>query len=109
MSQGRSYRFGCFQLEADGRVLLRDGKRVALSPKAIDVLVALIEARDHAVGKEDLLRQVWGDTVVEEGSLTSHISLLLHVPLLPAPCSLLSSHSAQRHHGHPNSRYRRHL
>ena len=76
MSHGRCYRFGRFELDADGRVLLREGKRIQLSPKAIDVLVALIEARDHAVGKEDLLRRVWGDTIVEEGSLTSHISLV---------------------------------
>ena len=76
MSNGRAYRFGLFQLDADGRVLLRDGKRVQLPPKAIDVLLALIEAKDQAVAKEDLLRKVWGDTVVEEGSLTSHVSLL---------------------------------
>jgi TolB-like protein/Tfp pilus assembly protein PilF len=76
VSHGRSYRFGCFQLDAQGRVLLRDGKRVSLAPKAIDVLVVLLEARHQTVGKEDLLRKVWGDTIVEEGSLTSHVSLL---------------------------------
>ena len=76
MPDGRCYRFDRFELDTVGRVLLRDGKRVLVAPKAIDVLIALIEARDHAVGKEDLLRKVWGDAIVEEGSLTSHVSLL---------------------------------
>jgi len=76
VSRGRCFRFGCFQLDAQGRVLLRDGKRVSLAPRAIDVLLVLIEGRNQAVGKEDLLRRVWGDTIVEEGSLTSHVSLL---------------------------------
>jgi TolB-like protein/Flp pilus assembly protein TadD len=70
------YQFGCFRLDAGGRMLFRDGKRVALAPKAVDVLLALLEAGDHPVGKEELLRKVWVGTVVEEGSLTSHISLL---------------------------------
>src|SRR6478672_8907972 len=76
MLRGRCYQFGSFRLDAAGRTLFRDGKRIALTPKAIDVLIALVEAGDHPVGKEQLLRTVWADTVVEEGSLTSHISLL---------------------------------
>ena len=76
MPPGRSYQFGSFRLDAGGRVLFREGKRVALTPKAVDVLIALVEARDQPVGKDELLRKVWAGTVVEEGSLTSHISLL---------------------------------
>ena len=76
MLRGRFYQFGSFRLDAAGRTLFRDGKRIALTPKAVDVLIALVEARDRPVGKEQLLRTVWADTVVEEGSLTSHISLL---------------------------------
>ncbi|CAM4065323.1 winged helix-turn-helix domain-containing protein [Roseateles saccharophilus] len=76
MPPRRSYQFGSFRLDAGGRVLYRDGQRVALTPKAIDVLIALIEARDRSVGKDELLRTVWAGTVVEEGSLTSHVSLL---------------------------------
>src|SRR5438477_6208795 len=76
MVRRRCYQFGSFRLDAAGRALLRDGKRVALTPKAVDVLIVLVEARDHPVGKEELLRKVWANTVVEEGSLTSHISLL---------------------------------
>src|SRR5438105_229972 len=76
MLQGRCYQFGSFRLDAGGRALFRDEKRIALTPKAVDVLIALVEARDHPVAKDELLRKVWADTVVEEGSLTSHISVL---------------------------------
>ncbi|MES2103742.1 MAG: winged helix-turn-helix domain-containing protein [Pseudomonadota bacterium] len=70
------YQFGSFRLDAGARVLFLDGNRVALAPKAVDLLIALVEARGRPVGKEELLAKVWAGTVVEEGSLTSHISLL---------------------------------
>jgi len=70
------YEFGEFRLDAEGRLLFRQGKSVPLTPKAVDVLVVLVEARGSPVAKEDLLQKVWADATVEEGSLTSHISLL---------------------------------
>src|SRR5262245_34223649 len=76
MAPSRSYQFGPFRLDAASRVLYRDGDRVSLTPKAVDVLVMLVEARGEPVGKEELLARVWAGTVVEEGSLTTHISIL---------------------------------
>jgi TolB-like protein/Tfp pilus assembly protein PilF len=76
MSVGRLYEFGPFRLDAGGRLLFREGQRLALSPKAVELLVVLVEAQANRVGKEELLNKVWADTAVEEGSLTSHISLL---------------------------------
>ncbi len=84
MKAGRSYKFGPFRLDARGRLLFRAGERVALTPRAVDILIALIESRGHPLGREELLRRVWADTAVEEGSLTSHISLL-RKSLGPAP------------------------
>jgi len=70
------YEFDEFRLDAEGHLLFRHGKPVPLTPKAVDVLVALVEAGGSPVAKEDLLQRVWPDTIVEEGSLTSHISIL---------------------------------
>lgn len=70
------YEFGDFRLDAEGHLLSRHGKPVPLTPKAVDLLVALVEARGRPVSKEDLLQKVWADATVEEGSLTSHVSLL---------------------------------
>ena len=76
MSLDSLYEFGPFRLDAGGRLLFREGQRLALSPKAVELLLVLVEAEANTVGKEELLNRVWGDTAVEEGSLTSHISLL---------------------------------
>ena len=70
------YEFGDFRLDAEGHLLSRNGKPVPLTPKAVDLLVALVEAAGSPVSKEDLLQKVWADATVEEGSLTSHVSLL---------------------------------
>jgi DNA-binding response OmpR family regulator len=76
MSVGRVYQFGPFRLDAGGRMLFREGQRLALSPKGVELLIALVEAQANTVGKDELLNKVWADTVVEEGSLTTHISIL---------------------------------
>src|SRR3982751_6255989 len=72
----RCYQFGRFRLDVGGRALFGDGKPIALTPKAVDVLIVLVEARNNPVSKAELLQKVWGAAVVEEGSLTSHISVL---------------------------------
>lgn len=76
MTPSRSYEFGAFRLDAGARVLFRDGQRVALTPKAVDVLIILVAARGQPVTKEELLQKAWAGTIVEEGSITSHVSLL---------------------------------
>ena len=71
-----SYDFGRFRLDADGRLLYRDDKRVRLTPKAVDLLLTLVESKGTPLTREDLLHKVWSDATVEEGTLSSHISLL---------------------------------
>jgi TolB-like protein/Flp pilus assembly protein TadD len=76
MSSKRLYEFGAFRLDAEGQLLFREGQRMALPPKAIQLLVLLVEARGNALSKDELLKRVWTGTFVEEGSLSSQISLL---------------------------------
>ena len=70
------YEFGSFRLDGQERLLLRDGVTISLSPKAFDLLLALVERHGHLLEKEELLKKVWPDTVVEEANLASNISLL---------------------------------
>jgi TolB-like protein/DNA-binding winged helix-turn-helix (wHTH) protein len=70
------YEFDGFRLDAGQRVLLRDGELIPLAPKALDLLLALVETQGRVVGKGELLKRVWPDTFVEEGSLTQNISTL---------------------------------
>src|SRR5438105_3549319 len=76
MTPGHHYEFGRFRLDVDGRLLFRDDRRIQLTPKAVDVLLTLVENRGTLVGREQLLMKVWADTIVEEGTVASHISLL---------------------------------
>jgi DNA-binding winged helix-turn-helix (wHTH) protein/Tfp pilus assembly protein PilF len=71
-----SYEFGPFSVDAGRRLLLRNGEPVALAPKVLETLLALIEHRHRVLSKDELLRQVWGDTVVEEGGLARNVSVL---------------------------------
>lgn len=71
-----SYRFGPFALDAGKRLLLRNGEPVAVTPKVMELLLALVEHRDRVLTKDELLKQVWGDTIVEEGGLTRNVSVL---------------------------------
>src|SRR5262245_57889802 len=72
----RLYEFGPFRLDAVGRVLLRQGEMVPLTPKAFETLLALVERSGSVVSKDDLLEAVWPDVFVEEGSLTRNVSVL---------------------------------
>ncbi len=70
------YEFGRFRLDPAGRVLYRGDKAIPLSPKAADALLLLVQKAGNVVKKEELLKEVWQDAFVEEGSLTRTIFLL---------------------------------
>src|SRR5581483_1848927 len=70
------YKFGPFELDTNRRLLRRDGEPVALTPKAFDILLRLVERPGQVVGKDELIRQVWPDSYVEDGNLTYNISVL---------------------------------
>lgn len=70
------YEFGPFCLDASQKVLLKDGNLVELAPKTFDTLLVLVESAGRVIGKEAFMQRVWPDSVVEEGAITSQISLL---------------------------------
>ena len=68
--------FGPFQVDPEQRLLLRDQQPVALSPKAFDLLVILLERSGQIVHKDELMKMLWPDTFVEESNLGQHIFLI---------------------------------
>src|SRR5271166_3153670 len=68
--------FGRFLLLPHRRELLADGRPVKLGGRAVDVLMALIEARGAVVSKNALMARVWPDRIVEENNLQWQISAL---------------------------------
>lgn len=73
------YEFGPFRLVPGERQLMRDGQLLALSPKAFDTLVMLVQRSGHAVKKDDLIEMLWPDAVVEENNLNQYVSALRKV------------------------------
>ena len=70
------YSFGPFVLDPVEKRLLRHGNPVALPPKALDTLLALVENRGHVMEKGELLERIWPNTFVEEATLTQNIFTL---------------------------------
>jgi DNA-binding winged helix-turn-helix (wHTH) protein len=70
----RSHAFGPFGLDPAERLLLRGGQPVALTPKAFDLLVYLVERHGRLVEKQELMAALWPDAVVEEANLAYNIS-----------------------------------
>src|SRR5262249_35743780 len=63
-------------MDSGERILLRDGRLVELTPKEFDLLLVLVENRGRVVEKERMMQEIWPDTAVEEGNLTTNISTL---------------------------------
>lgn len=61
-----TYRFAGIQIDPLARELRRHGELVALSPKVFDCLIYLIEHRDRAVGRDELIAAVWGKADVSD-------------------------------------------
>jgi DNA-binding winged helix-turn-helix (wHTH) protein/TolB-like protein/Flp pilus assembly protein TadD len=70
------YEFGSFRLDPGERLLLRAGEPVPLTPKAFDLLLALVKEAGHLLEKEVLMKAVWPDSFVEENNLADNISRL---------------------------------
>ena len=60
------YRFGDFRLDPSARELSCAGAIATLSPKVFDVLAYLVEHRDRAIGRDELIAAVWGRADVSD-------------------------------------------
>jgi len=73
------YEFGGYRLDADKLLLSRDGKHIPLTPKVFHTLLLLVKHGGEVLDKEELIRGIWPDTVVEENNLNQNISTLRRV------------------------------
>jgi|HubBroStandDraft_4_1064222.scaffolds.fasta_scaffold01714_2 DNA-binding winged helix-turn-helix (wHTH) protein/tetratricopeptide (TPR) repeat protein len=70
------FKFGEFQIDALARTLRREEKIVTLNRRAFDVLLYLVQNPGKVVTRDELLKNVWSDTFVDENSLAQSISAL---------------------------------
>jgi TolB protein len=74
--QRHCFEFADFRLYPHERLLTKNGKRVALTPRILDLLIVLVEHDGELIAKETLLDSVWEDRFVEEGNLSRAVSTL---------------------------------
>jgi len=68
------YWFENFVLDSDRREFLRGAEAIMIGPQVFDLLLHLVQNREHVVTKDNLIDVVWGGRIVSESTLTSHIN-----------------------------------
>ena len=66
--------FAEFVLDTARRELAREGARVHLEPKALELLELLVARRPEAISKTEIQGRLWPDTFVSESSLTGLVA-----------------------------------
>ncbi len=70
------YRFGPFRLDVAERRLSQEDRVIPLRGKVFDTLCVLVEKHGRLVRKDDIMKAVWPDSIVEENNLDHNISAL---------------------------------
>lgn len=70
------YEFDNFRLDIEKEQLLENGQSVTLTHKAFQTLRILVQNFGQIVEKEDIYKELWSDSFVEESNLTQYIYLL---------------------------------
>ena len=78
-SSGVVFQFDEFELDPSGFRLLKDGAPVDLEPKALRLLLFLLQNPGRLLKKQELLDAVWEDSSVTENALTRTIAVLRRV------------------------------
>ena len=70
------YRFSQHILSPARRTLVRGGRELPLTPRCFDLLLLLVERRNEAVSRGEILDAVWSDVIVSDGALSQAVRLL---------------------------------
>ena len=68
--------FGPFCLNADRRLLLKDGRPVSIGTRALEILITLVDRAGELVTKDELVSRAWPNTVVEDSNLRAQVAAL---------------------------------
>ena len=73
------FEFGPYSLDTHRRLLRKADEVIPLTSKVFDTLLALVQNHHRLMEKDELLKLIWTDTVVEERNLAVNISTLRKV------------------------------
>ena len=79
-AQSQIYEFDDFRVDPAKRLLTRaNGEQIPLTPKVFDTLLYLVRHSGKVIGKDELMGEIWSDSIVEENNLNQNISILRRV------------------------------
>src|SRR5579872_139414 len=70
------YEFGIFRLDRMRRAVTQANQPVALPPKAFDLLFFLVQNSGQILDKDEIMKALWAETIVEDSNLTQNIFLV---------------------------------
>ncbi|HYX22720.1 MAG TPA: transcriptional regulator, partial [Thermoanaerobaculia bacterium] len=70
------YEFDEFRVDPVRRLLLRSGEPVPVTPKALSILLVLLEQPGEVVEKSELIETIWAGSHVTEANLTQNVFAL---------------------------------
>src|SRR6478672_2738530 len=73
------YEFEGFRLDVANLMLYRGSDEIALPPKQVETLVALVERSGEIISRQALMNRLWADAFVEESNLNQNIYILRKV------------------------------
>src|SRR5256885_6323390 len=73
---GVTYEFGDFMVDETAFRISKRGEPVRIEPKALQVLIVLLQRREQLVTKQELFDTVWPGVAVTENALTRAIAQL---------------------------------
>src|SRR5215831_13227526 len=73
------YEFGPFRADPEKQILSRDREQVPITPKVFETLLILVRRSGEVVTKDDLMKELWPDSFVEESNLSQNIFMLRKV------------------------------
>ncbi|MEO6051759.1 MAG: winged helix-turn-helix domain-containing protein, partial [Pyrinomonadaceae bacterium] len=78
--ESQIYEFGEFRIDVAKRLLTKGNDvPLPLTPKVFDTLLYLVRHSGKVIEKDELMREIWTDAIVEENNLTQNISILRRI------------------------------
>ncbi len=73
------FRLRGLEIDFEGRQVIVDGQKAALTPKEIDLLLYMVKNKNIALSREKLLEEVWDyDYFGDDRTVDTHIKMLRH-------------------------------
>jgi len=78
--QTHIFEFDEFQVDTAKRLLIKGiDENIPLTPKVFDTLLYLVKNAGKVIEKDELMREIWTDSIVEENNLSQNISILRRI------------------------------